>query len=135
MADPGAWWVNVRRDPWLIVVALLGLVCFAPFLAQSLGWWNATALQHDAASALCAAMAIGALGTNALFGRRRWPVSHSLKNVVVLAILSLGVASGIIAIVVSIGVLLGVLAALPSDALVLQSILSIVKVIVLVMRP
>jgi len=80
-------------------------------------------------------VAIGALGTDTLAGRRRWPVSRRPVDIVVLAILGLSVASAIIAVVTGVGVLLGVLSALPIATLVLQLILFVIMIIAWVMRP
>ncbi len=135
MADLSARQANARLNPWLIVMALLGLACFAPFWAHNFGWLHSDATQRDAASVLSSGAPLVLLGGTLLFGPRRWPVSRRPKDVIMLALLGLSAASGIIAIVTGAGVLVGVFATLPVSGLVFQSILLVVYIPTLLVRP
>ncbi len=135
MADLDARRTTVGRDPWVIPLALLGLACFAPFVAQHFGWLHSDAIQRDAALVLPSGVLLVLLGGSLLFGRRRWPVSSRPKDVFALAFLGLNVAMGIISIVTGAGVLLGALAALPFGGLVFQVAFPTMYITTLLLRP
>ncbi len=124
----------IRRDSWWLLMALFLLTCAAPFVAQFFGWWDATAVQREAARALITGATEVLLGADVLREQRRWPISRRRLPGAMLAIVGLGVAIGIISIVAGVVVLLGAMLVLPIDALTIQLVLLVFFVIVTIAR-
>ncbi len=114
VSDFATRWSNLRHDPWVIPLAVLCLVCFAPFVAQLFGWWHATAAQREVTPFLGTAATLLLLGCGALFGVNRWRGRATVAHRAMLAIAGLAVAEGIIGVIAGGGVLLGALLAPPA---------------------
>lgn len=127
-------WSHMRRDPWLLPLALFGLLCLTPFTAQFFGWWHPDTTQREATSSLNSAVSPLLFGCVALFGSRRWRGRATIGHGLMMFIAGLAVAEGIIGVSTGFGVLLGVLAAIPTGFLVLQSLITILFIAVWVAR-